>query len=131
MKTGRVGKPVPNLGPLEARVMDVVWTRGPLTVRDVADELEPVTDSAYTTVMTLMARLADKGLLSRKSRGRAYVYAPRLSRAEYEEQFTRSRMRSLIHEFGDVAIVQFAEELREVDPDRAHRLAEMLREKRR
>lgn len=107
--------------------MDIVWTRGPLTVRDVADELEPVTDSAYTTVMTLMARLADKGLLSRKSRGRAFVYAPKLTRAEYEQQFTRSRVRSLISEFGDVAIVQFAEELRQVDPERARKLGQMLR----
>lgn len=129
MKTRPGQKAIANLGPLESRVMDVVWKRGAVTVREVADELEPVTDSAYTTVMTLMSRLADKGLLSRKARGRAFVYASKLTREEYEEALSRSRVRSLISEFGEIAIAQFAEELDKVDPERARKLGEMLRKR--
>lgn len=110
--------------------MDIVWSRGPVTVRDVADDLEPVTDSAYTTIMTLMLRLSEKGLLSRKARGRAYVYAPRMTRDEYDTLASRGRVRSLIKDFGDVAIAQFAQELQEVDPERARQLGEMLRRER-
>lgn len=116
-----------NLGPLEAQVMNVVWARGPMTVREVAGELEPITDSAYTTVMTLMSRLADKGLLSRKARGRAFVYTPRVTREQYDEALSRSRVRSLIQEFGDLAVVQLAEELQQVDPERARKLGQLLR----
>ena len=118
----------PSLGPLEAQVMSVIWGRGESTVRDVAGTLESVTDSAYTTVMTVMSRLAEKRLLARKLRGRAFVYAPTLTRDEYDQTVSRQRVRTLIEEFGEVAIAQFAEELRSVDPERARRLGRMLRQ---
>ena len=103
-----------------------MWRAGEATVRDVADALIGKTDSAYTTVMTVMTRLAEKGLLSRAARGRAYVYRPKLTKQEYAEALSRSRVRSLIDDFGELAIAQFAEELEQVDPERAKRLGEML-----
>ena len=118
---------VVSLGPLESRVMDIAWRRGAVTVREVADELEPVTDSAYTTIMTVMSRLVEKGLLKRSTRARAYVYRATMSKQLYDEALSRMRVRNLITEFGETAIAQFAEELEEVDPERARRLGEMLR----
>ncbi|MEX2227878.1 MAG: BlaI/MecI/CopY family transcriptional regulator [Dehalococcoidia bacterium] len=116
-----------NLGPLEARIMAVVWDRGDVTVRNVADVLESDTQSAYTTVMTVMSRLVDKGMLARKARGRAYLYWARVGRQVYEDQLSRSRVRGLLEKFGDVAVVQFAAELQDVDPERARLLGELLR----
>jgi len=64
-------------GPLESEVMDSVWSAGgSVAVRKVVDDLnerrtEPL---AYTTVMTVMSRLADKEVLSRRKAGRGYVY---------------------------------------------------------
>lgn len=118
---------VPNLGPLEARVMAIAWARDAVTVRDVADALEPETDSAYTTVMTVMSRLADKGLLKRSRRGRAYVYKPKVTKDAYAHALSQSRVRSLVDEFGDVAVAQFAREIQRVDPKRAELLARLLR----
>lgn len=115
------------LGPLEQRVMDAVWRRGDASVKDVTEDLNAEGEIAYTTVMTIMSRLADKGLLLRDQSARAYVYRPARSRAEFDETLSRSRVRELIKEFGDLAVTQFAEELRDVDPERALRLAEMLR----
>jgi predicted transcriptional regulator len=71
------------MGPLERQAMEVLWAHEGeyLQVRDVATHLDP--SLAYTTVMTLLVRLATKGLLQRKRRGRAYVYRPRISRGEY------------------------------------------------
>lgn len=120
---------VPALGPLESRTMDVVWRLGNATVRDAADALAQDSDLAYTTVMTVMSRLAEKGLLARESAGRAFVYRPILSRERYEADLARSRVRVLISEFGDLAISQFAEELEQVDPERARKLAHMLRQR--
>lgn len=75
--------PLPTMGPLERQAMEVLWAHEDeyLQVRDVAQHLDP--SLAYTTVMTLLVRLAAKGLLHRRRRGRAYVYRPRISRSEY------------------------------------------------
>ena len=63
--------------------MEVLWANDgkEMQVRDVAAQLDP--SLAYTTVMTLLVRLANKGLLRRRRRGNAYAYQPRISRSEY------------------------------------------------
>ncbi|MEM7004762.1 MAG: BlaI/MecI/CopY family transcriptional regulator [Pseudomonadota bacterium] len=70
----------PDLTTAEQRIMDVLWTRGEASVRDVADALKDKHDLAYTTVMTTMKIMADKGYLSFRKEGRAHIYAPKLSR---------------------------------------------------
>jgi predicted transcriptional regulator len=109
--------------------MEVMWRLGSATVRDVAGALGRNSDLAYTTVMTVMSRLAEKGLLDRKAAGKAFVYRPTLSRERYQVDLARSRVRGLISDLGDVAISQFAEELDKVDPERARKLGEMLRKR--
>lgn len=69
------------LGPLESRVMEIVWRSGEANVREVVARLsEPL---AYTTVMTTLDRLFKKGLLQRRKSRRAFIYAPRVSRAQW------------------------------------------------
>lgn len=120
---------MPHLGPLEQRVMDVAWRSEVVSVRDVADALREHAEPAYTTVMTIMTRLMQKGLLEREARGRAYVYRPTMSQQSYEQALSRERVRGLIEEFGDIAVMQFAEELRDTDPESARRLGELLRKR--
>ena len=72
------------LGPLEVAVMEVLWARGESAVRDVVDRLER--SLAYTTVMTTLDRLFKKGLLDRRKSERAFLYTPRLTRAEWEQK---------------------------------------------
>jgi hypothetical protein len=55
------------------------------------------------------------------------VYRSKVTKQAYEEALSLSRVRSLIGEFGEVAISQFAAELEQVDPERARKLGEMLR----
>jgi predicted transcriptional regulator len=72
------------MGHLEITVMEIVWARGESSVHDVAQKLDrPL---AYTTVMTTLDRLYKKGLLHRRKSDRAFLYAPRLSRAEWERK---------------------------------------------
>lgn len=72
-------RPVLNLGPLEQQVMEHLWERGrPARVRDVHDSFGA--SLAYTTLMTTLDRLHKKGLLERSKQGRAFVYAPQVSR---------------------------------------------------
>jgi predicted transcriptional regulator len=72
------------MGHLEITVMEIVWAHGESSVHDVAQKLDrPL---AYTTVMTTLDRLFKKGLLDRRKAERAFLYAPRLSRAEWERK---------------------------------------------
>jgi predicted transcriptional regulator len=72
------------LGPLEIQVMEVLWTAGQSSVRDVVEKLER--KLAYTTVMTTLDRLFKKGMLDRQKSERAFLYMPRLSNVEWERQ---------------------------------------------
>ena len=64
------------LGPLETRILEVLWTIGPASVSDVLERLNATSskDLVYNTVMSTLARLADKGQVSRTREGRAYIY---------------------------------------------------------
>lgn len=70
------------LGPLEADIMQVIWQRQKVTVQDVFDALSKDRQIAYNTVMTVMTRLAQKGILKRQKDGRAYLYFPTTSQSE-------------------------------------------------
>lgn len=117
----RIGTEEKFLGPLEAMVMERLWKRGTATVREVVEDLGRTRALAYTTVMTIMTRLHEKGLLERERDGKTYVYRPAVSRQEHRERLSRELVRGLVDEFGAVALAQFAEELGGVDV--AHRAA--------
>ena len=82
------------LGKLERQVMNVSWQRGEISVRDVFLDFEK--RIAYTTLMTTLHRLYKKGMLNRRKQGRAFLYAPRVSPAEFEEGIARDLIDSLI-----------------------------------
>jgi len=70
------------LGELERQVMDIIWSSdgSPLSVRDMADQFP---DHAYTTIMTVLGRLAKKGFLTETKVGRANMFSATSSREEY------------------------------------------------
>lgn len=68
-----------DLAPLELDCMNTLWPIGEGTVREIRDQLAPRRPRAYTTIMTIMDRLARKGIVERRKSGRAYVYRPTLS----------------------------------------------------
>jgi predicted transcriptional regulator len=112
------------LGELESDVMEIAWRHGRVAVRRVmellnADRQQSV---AYTTVLTVMQRLAEKGLLSRTLIGKTHHYQARWSRDEFLSQSSHRIVRALVEDFGDVAIVQFLAALDHLDPERLRRL---------
>lgn len=66
--------------PAELEVLKVLWDQGPRTVRDVMDVLNRRRRRAYTSVMSLLSVMTDKGLLTRKAVGRAFVYQAKAAR---------------------------------------------------
>ena len=71
-----------DLAPLELECMSVLWPLGEGTVRDIYRQLAAARPRAYTTIMTIMDRLARKGIVTRRKVGRAYRYQANLSAAE-------------------------------------------------
>jgi predicted transcriptional regulator len=83
-----------HLGPLEQRLLDDLWAKGDATVRELLEKGCP--ELAYTTVMTTLDRLYKKGLLTRSEDGRAFRYAPRLSRDEFQREAAGQALRQLL-----------------------------------
>ena len=106
-------------GELEAGVLAALWAAGsPLTAAQVNEQLTG--ELAYTTVLTILTRLHDKGMLTRHRVGRGYAYAPVDDAATH----TAERMRSLLDQGPDRAAVlsRFVSELSEQDERLLHQL---------
>lgn len=101
----------PRMGELERAVMDLLWAgdAAEQTVREVHHALAAERDIAYTTVMTVLDRLAKKGLVEQRRDGRAYRYAAAGSR----EALTADLMRATLEEFAvddrRAALVRFVD----------------------
>jgi predicted transcriptional regulator len=81
----------------ELQIMKVVWELGAATVKDVCGAISRQKNTAYTTVLTLMGILEEKGVLVHQRYGRAYSYKPLLSR----EQATINQIRDLVTRYFD------------------------------
>jgi predicted transcriptional regulator len=119
------------LGPLEAEVMDVAWRLGEVTVRDVHESLNQNRPVAYTTVMTTMGRLADKGLLRRVEDQRAHRFSPLLSREQYANTTVKSVVDWLVSQFRDPAVAYFLDRVEEEDERLIQALKEAIDQRRR
>jgi predicted transcriptional regulator len=85
-----------SLGDLERVVMDTLWSHGPeLSVRDVMDQMGGEKELAYTTIMTVLDRLAKKGLADRIRDGRAWRYTAASSREELAATALRSTLENV------------------------------------
>ncbi len=103
--------------------MQELWTTGERPVRAVMAALNRgAKPRAYTTVMTVMARLHRKGLLDRRREGKTDFYRPVLSREEFFEARARGEVKSLVDQFGDLALTHFAREMSQIDPKRLREL---------
>jgi predicted transcriptional regulator len=111
------------LGPLEAEVMQAVWDGGDVTVRDVQAALSRTRAVAYTTVMTTMGRLADKGFLRRVESQPAHRYSALVAREEYARTAVKSVLDWLVGQFGDPAVAHFLD-----SPEADSQLIASLRE---
>jgi predicted transcriptional regulator len=83
---GGVRHSILDLAPLELDCMNALWPAGEATVRDIQEALLPTRPRAYTTIMTILDRLAQKGIVLRRKSGRAWVYQPILTAHEARSQ---------------------------------------------
>jgi predicted transcriptional regulator len=116
---------------LEATIMDVIWRRGlrEFAVGDVLAVLEKQREIAYTTVMTTLGRLYDKGLLERVRDGKRYLYTAKLSREQFLESTAREVLDGAIG--GRQALAMLVEKVSESSASELDELEALIRRRRR
>jgi predicted transcriptional regulator len=121
----------PIAGELQLQVMAAVWRLEGGTVEGVRRELPPRYRGAYTTIQTVLNRLAERGLLSRHKAGNAFEYRPRLSEAEYLSRSIAHTLAGASTGARQAALAQLIGNLREEEVTDLRRLAREMRGKRR
>jgi predicted transcriptional regulator len=124
------GSVPPALGELEAEVMEQLWRQGEATVRSVLEAINAGAPRAraYTTVMTVMANLDRKGLLTRRREGKTDVYRPVMSRADYLDARARAEAGALVGRYGEAAYMAFAREIGRLEPEHREHLRRVARD---
>lgn len=118
------------LGPLAAAIVRQVTARGEASVADVVDGLRGTQprDHAYTTVMTVMGRLHEKGVLERDRRGRQYIYRASAPEAELVDRLSGLAVDRVVERYGTAALRHFVVRLADLDPETRRRLAALANE---
>lgn len=117
------------LGPLEYEVLRALWSHSPAGVPAVLERLNGRRGHgqqlAYTTVMTVLTRLYEKGLVDRTRRGRGYDYHPRYTEQGLVEHLGRREVDDLVDRYGRIALAQFASALQDADPELLRQLRDL------
>ncbi len=113
----------------ELEILKVVWDRGRATVREVLEALSQSGrhESAYTSLMTVMSTMVDKGYLRRKKVGIGYVYEARIAR----QTTTRRMLQDLIHSAFDGSAANVALGLlqeTDLDASQLQQLKQLIRQ---
>jgi predicted transcriptional regulator len=114
----------------ELEIMKVVWERGSATVRDVYEELLKQRKIAYTTVMTMMGILEQKGRLKKTSSERAYLYTPAQPRSEVVGKMVHDFVKRVFDGSAKPLLVHLAEN-RKISPKELDEIRALLKDKRR
>ena len=119
------------LGKLESELMERIWARGEMSVREL--HLEVAARLAYTTVMTTLDRLYKKGLLQRRKFGKAFYYVPTLSREDYHRSLTSHLLGMVLDDGADknAVLSSFVNAVSEADRKLLDELDQLLKAKRR
>ena len=113
-----------DLGSAELEVLKVLWERGPSTVRDVLTLLhERGRKVAYTTVLTVLTRLEQKGVVGSDRSDQAYVYRAKASR----EKVTMARLRAMVRDLYDGAAAPMVLQLMRAEKFTPEELADLQR----
>ena len=114
------------LSGLEQKIMEIVWEYNECSVRDVLLRLENKHKLAYTTIATILQRLYNKGLVTKKSTKSGYVYSYRVSRELYITNVAKNFLKKFLDSFGDTAVTSFAESIEKLPKEKREYLLKLL-----
>jgi predicted transcriptional regulator len=115
------------LGTLESDVMDSIWRKDcEVCVRDIYEDLAAKREIAYTTVMTIMGRLADKKILIKRKEGNTSYFLPAMTRNEFTDNVVGSVVDSLLEDFAEATLTHFLTKVRRDDLETIEKLEKLL-----
>jgi BlaI family transcriptional regulator, penicillinase repressor len=110
----------------ELEIMKIVWQRKRATVRDVYETLLDRRKIAYTTVMTMMRILEDKGYLKKTAAQRAYVYQPTRPKSQVIRAMVQDFVNRVFDGSAEPLLVQLVKDER-LSPEEVERIARLAR----
>lgn len=118
------------LGELESQIMEIVWARGnAVSVKAVAEVLSKKRPIAYTTVMTVMARLSAKDILERRIAGNSYLYKPKVSKEKFIAKAVHGIFSQTLTSLGEGVLAHFIKEIEKISPAKRRELIKILNDK--
>ncbi len=118
----------PRLGDLEMQIMNVLWERGPSTVRDVLEALTTKPEPAYTTVLTMLRVMQEKGFVGRDEAGRAHVYSAAVQERQVKRNLLRELVRTAFRGSPEALLMRLLED-EKLSEDELSRLREFIERK--
>jgi len=121
---------ISNIGPLERKVLNILWIRQYATARDICSSLEEIGERrAYSTIRTIINRLVQKRIIAQHENevDRQYYYSPIMTKEEVENSIINRVIGDLLNRFGQSTINYLAEELSD-NPEEIDRLKKKLNE---
>ncbi|CAM3471606.1 MULTISPECIES: BlaI/MecI/CopY family transcriptional regulator [Paenibacillaceae] len=117
-------------GPLEAKIMNILWLSDGMSIKDVQSILNQESPISFNTVMTVMNRLLEKGHLSKDTRGkgrnRVTVFEPVQTKEQFLHVQTKAVTDGLIQEFGDLVVGHMIDALEDADSELINKLSDKL-----
>jgi predicted transcriptional regulator len=114
-------------GPLEAKILEILWAQPEQTIKAVQEKLDKEKPINFNTVMTVMNRLVDKGILSKKTVGRSSVYTPTETKEHFLNAQSKEITQELIEDFGPLVVNHMIDALEEADPDLLAQLEQKIK----
>jgi predicted transcriptional regulator len=118
------------LGELESAVIDHLWSAGPAEVKDVHKAIGRPRRITLNTVQTTLKRLYEKGLLTREKVSHAFVYAPAMSREEYQRRTLDQTLGLLLRGERGAMVAAFVDLAERAGSDELERLERLVAERR-
>ena len=118
-----------SMSKLEQEAMSIIWKCKSCSVRDVMLKLTNKKKLAYTTVATILQRLSEKGIVSRKSIGISFVYSPKVTKEAYTKKFAQAFVKIFFSSFSDTAVVSFAQSIDKLPKAKKTYLLKLLERK--
>ena len=113
-------------GPLEANIMEYLWDKGEQSIKAVQQSLELDKPINFNTVMTVMNRLVEKGILEKRSEGRLSLFRPVQSKEEFLEEQSKKLTENLLDEFGGAVISHMLDAMKGADQGLIEKLEQKI-----
>ncbi|MFJ7364400.1 BlaI/MecI/CopY family transcriptional regulator [Peribacillus frigoritolerans] len=113
-------------GPLEANIMEYLWDKDEQSIKAVQQSLELDKPINFNTVMTVMNRLVEKGILEKRSEGRLSLFRPVQSKEEFLEEQSKKLTENLLDEFGGSVISHMLDAMKDADQGLIEKLEQKI-----